>query len=132
MRERSLIFSWLKMSCFLKLMLLQKFPIRWFKNILNLFNISMTLTKCNIQWFRFDVTTRAHFIYCILKKKIRKNYFFVIVINFQRLKDKWSENDFCTLMIMVISKVRIRLSWSFVIEILTRVIAVWWDGYRRW
>ena len=37
-------FSWLKMSCFLKSMLLLKFRIWWFKNILNLFNIERLLS----------------------------------------------------------------------------------------
>ena len=42
-----------------KSMLLLKFPIQWFKNILNLLNISMMLNKCIIRWFWFDVTTKA-------------------------------------------------------------------------
>ena len=53
------IFSALKKSSFFKSMLLLNFPIQWYLNILNLFNISMMLNKCIIQWFWVDVTTKA-------------------------------------------------------------------------
>ena len=33
--------------------------IQWYLNILNLFNISILLNKCIIQWFWVDVTTKA-------------------------------------------------------------------------
>ena len=55
-RERSLIFSGLKKSSFLKSMLLLNFPIRSSSNILNKNNISMMLNKCLIRWFWFNVT----------------------------------------------------------------------------
>ena len=58
-RERSLIFSALKKSTFLKSMLLLNFLIRWSWNILNLFNISMMLNKCIIRWFWVNVITKA-------------------------------------------------------------------------
>ena len=58
-REHSLIFSWLKMSCFLKSMLLLKFMIWLCLNILNLYNILMLLNNCIFWWFQFDVTTKA-------------------------------------------------------------------------
>ena len=58
-RERSLIFSWLKKSSFLKSMLLLNFLIQWYWNILYLFNISMMLNNWIIQWFWVDVTTKA-------------------------------------------------------------------------
>ena len=44
-RERSLIFSSLKKSSFFKSMIFLNFQIRWFSNILNLFNILMILNK---------------------------------------------------------------------------------------
>ena len=49
-------------SCFVKLMLLLKFPIRSCLNILKLFNISMMLNKYFFRWFWFDVTTKAQCI----------------------------------------------------------------------
>ena len=49
-------FSSLKNSSFFKSMILLNFPIQWYLNILNLFNISMILNKWIIQWFSFDVT----------------------------------------------------------------------------
>ena len=58
-RERSLIFSSLKKSSFLKSMILLNFPIQWYLSILNLFNISMILNKWIILWFSLDVTTRS-------------------------------------------------------------------------
>ena len=58
-KERSLIFSSLKMSCFLKSMLLLKFAIWWCLNILNLFNILILLNKSIFRWFGFYVTTKA-------------------------------------------------------------------------
>ena len=61
------------MSCFLKSMLLLKFLIRWFKNILNLFNISMMLNKCNIRWFRFNVNTKAQQTYIC---SVTSNFFY--------------------------------------------------------
>ena len=70
-RERSLIFSWLKMTCFLKSILLLKFPVYWCLNILNLFNISMLLNKCIFLWFWFKVTTKA----CILYQHFFKSFF---------------------------------------------------------
>ena len=58
--ERSLIFSGLKKSSFLKSMLLSNFLIQWSWNILNKNNISMMLNKCLIQLFQVDVTTKPH------------------------------------------------------------------------
>ena len=46
-------------SSFLKSMILINFPIWWYWNILILFNISMMLNKCIIQWFLFEVNTRS-------------------------------------------------------------------------
>ena len=66
-RELSLIFSALKKSIFLKSMCLQNFPIRWYLNILNLFNISMMLNKCIIQWFWVECySSRWYYIEFIL------------------------------------------------------------------
>ena len=62
-RERSLIFSGLKKSWFLKSMLLLNFLIQWSWNILYLFNISTMLNKWIIRWFWVDVTTKAQLIY---------------------------------------------------------------------
>ena len=58
-RERWLIFSLLKKSCFLRLTLLLKFWIQWYLNILNWLKILMMLNKCIIWWFLFDVTFSA-------------------------------------------------------------------------
>ena len=65
-RERSLIFSGLKKSTFLKSMLLSNFLIWWSWNILNKNSISMMLNKCLIQWFWVDVTTKPwQILFCI-------------------------------------------------------------------
>ena len=57
-KEIKSLFSRLKKSSFLKLMLLLNFLIRWYLNILNLFNISLMLNKCINLWFSIDVTSR--------------------------------------------------------------------------
>ena len=49
--------SWFNKSCFLKSMLLIKFPIWWYLNFLNEWNISTMLNKCIIWWFSINVTT---------------------------------------------------------------------------
>ena len=49
-------FSALEKSSFLKSMILINFPVRWYLNFLNLYNISMMLNKCTIRWFSIDVT----------------------------------------------------------------------------
>ena len=69
-REHSLIFSSLKKSSFLKSMLLINFPIQWYLNILNLYNILMMLNKCIIWWFSFYVTTRSQWLDSFLESEI--------------------------------------------------------------
>ena len=59
-RERSLIFSGLEKSTFLKSMLVLNFLIRWSWNILNKNNILMVLNKCLIRWFWVNVTPKPH------------------------------------------------------------------------
>ena len=54
--ERSLIFSSIKKSSFLKSMILINFLIQRYLNILNLFNISMIFIKWIIRLSSFDVT----------------------------------------------------------------------------
>ena len=58
-RERSLIFSALQKTYFLKSMFLLNFSIKWYSNIFNLLNILMMLNKFIIQWFSINVTTRS-------------------------------------------------------------------------
>ena len=58
-QERSLIFSSIKKSSFLKSMIIINFPIRWSTKIFNLFNISMMLNKLIIRWFSIDVTAKS-------------------------------------------------------------------------
>ena len=63
-RERWLIFSSLKLSCFLKSALLLNFGIQWYLNFLNLWNILTMWNKCIIRWFSFDVTTSFQISWC--------------------------------------------------------------------
>ena len=58
-RERWLIFSSLKKSCFLKSALLVNFWFWWYFNCLNLLNILTMSNKRTIWWFWVNVTTSS-------------------------------------------------------------------------